>query len=91
MFIHRDSIEPGTFQLGTFQSGTLFARRCICYLMRDMAQEALGDAMQSLVHRPAWPTAFYLQVAAFKSIGMDNEAEETLKVGASLEVGSPKT
>lgn len=56
-----------------------------------MAQEALGDAMQSLVHRPAWPTAFYLQVAAFKSIGMDNEAEETLKVGASLEVGSPKT
>ncbi|XP_068339140.1 serine/threonine-protein kinase BSK5-like [Pyrus communis] len=59
--------EVGTFQSGTFQSGTLFARRCICYLMSDMAQEALGDAMQSLVHRPALLTAFYLQVAAFKS------------------------
>ncbi|TQE00909.1 hypothetical protein C1H46_013449 [Malus baccata] len=50
--------EAGTFHSGTFQSGALFATRCICYLMSDMAQEALGDVMQSLVHLPEWPTAF---------------------------------
>ena len=51
-----------------------------------MAQEALGDAMQALVQHPEWPTALYLQAAALKSLGLDNDAEQTLKDGSSLEV-----
>ncbi|KAL6203333.1 hypothetical protein ACLB2K_027033 [Fragaria x ananassa] len=70
---------------GTMISPTVFARRCLCYLMNDMAQEALGDAMQALVINPEWPTAFYLQAAALKSLGMENDAQETLKDGSSLE------
>ena len=66
-------------------SPTAFARRCLCYLMSDMSQEALGDAMQAQVIHPEWPTAFYLQAAALKSLGMENDAEETLKDGACLE------
>ncbi|CAL8160708.1 unnamed protein product [Prunus armeniaca] len=71
---------------GSIESGTLFARRCLCYLMSDMAQEALGDAMQALVQDPEWPTALYLQAAALKSLGLNNDAEQTLKDGSSLEV-----
>ena len=70
---------------GTMISPTAFARRCLCYLMSDMSQEALGDAMQAQVIHPEWPTAFYLQAAALKSLGMENDAEETLKDGACLE------
>ncbi|ONI00052.1 hypothetical protein PRUPE_6G065300 [Prunus persica] len=71
---------------GSIESVTLFARRCLCYLMSDMAREALGDAMQALVQHPEWPTALYLQAAALKSLGLTNEAEQTLKDGSSLEV-----
>ncbi|ONI00058.1 hypothetical protein PRUPE_6G065600 [Prunus persica] len=76
---------------GTMISPTVFARRCLCYLMNDMAQEALGDAMQALVINPEWPTAFYLQAAALKSLGMDNDAQETLKDGTSFEVKKSKS
>ncbi|PON80920.1 Methyl esterase [Trema orientale] len=70
---------------GTMISPTAFARRCLCYLMNDMTQEALGDAMQAQVIHPEWPTAFYLQAAALKSLGMENDAQETLKDGTCLE------
>ncbi|MQL95825.1 hypothetical protein Taro_028495 [Colocasia esculenta] len=70
---------------GTMISPTVFARRCLCYLMTDMLQEALGDAMQAQVVAPEWPTAFYLQAAALFSLGMDNDAQETLKDGTTLE------
>lgn len=66
-------------------SPTVFARRCLCYLMSDMLQEALGDAMQAQVISPDWPTAFYLQAAALFSLGMDNDAQESLKDGTSLD------
>lgn len=66
-------------------SPTVFARRCLCYLMSDMPQAALGDAMQAQVVNPEWPTACYLQVAALKSLGMENDAQEILKDGTSLE------
>lgn len=66
-------------------STTVFARRCLSYLMNDMPQEALGDAMQAQVVSPDWPTAFYLQAAALFSLGMDDDARETLKDGTSLE------
>ncbi|XP_010256741.1 PREDICTED: probable serine/threonine-protein kinase At5g41260 [Nelumbo nucifera] len=70
---------------GTMVSPTVFARRCLSYLMSDMPQEALGDAMQAQVVSPEWPTAFYLQAAALFSLGMDTDAQETLKDGTALE------
>lgn len=70
---------------GTMISPTVYARRCLCYLMNDMAQEALGDAMQAQSISPTWPTAYYLQAAALFSLGMDNDAQESLKDGTTLE------
>ncbi|XP_075660762.1 serine/threonine-protein kinase BSK5-like [Castanea sativa] len=70
---------------GTMISPTVFARRRLCYLMSEMPQEALGDAMQAQVIAPEWPTAFCLQAAALFSLGMDNDAQESLKDGTSLE------
>ncbi|XP_057983097.1 serine/threonine-protein kinase BSK5-like isoform X2 [Malania oleifera] len=70
---------------GTMVSPTVYARRCLSYLMSDMPQEALGDAMQAQVVSPEWPIAFYLQAAALFTLGMDNDAQEILKDGTSLE------
>ena len=66
-------------------SPTVLARRCLSYLMNDMLQEALGDAMQAQVVSPEWPTAYYLQAAALLGLGMETDAQESLKDGASLE------
>ncbi|KAH1207679.1 Serine/threonine-protein kinase BSK5 [Glycine max] len=66
-------------------SSTVYARRCFCYLMKNMVQEALGDAMQAQSVSPTWPTAFYLQAVALFSLGMDHDAEESLKDGTTLE------
>ncbi|KAL2328800.1 hypothetical protein Fmac_022227 [Flemingia macrophylla] len=70
---------------GTMISPTVYARRCLCYLMNDMAQEALGDAMQAQSISPTWPTAYYLQAASLFSLGMDNDAQESLEDGTTLE------
>nr|KYP45693.1 putative serine/threonine-protein kinase At5g41260 family [Cajanus cajan] len=70
---------------GTMVSPTVYARRCLSYLMNDMAQEALGDAMQAQVVSPEWPTALYLQAACLFSLGMENDAQETLKDGTNME------
>ncbi|XP_073009028.1 serine/threonine-protein kinase BSK5-like [Typha latifolia] len=70
---------------GTMTSPTVLARRCLSYLMNDMLQEALGDAMQARVVSPEWPTAYYLQAAALLSLGMENEAQGILKDGTKLE------
>ncbi|CAN4115982.1 unnamed protein product [Withania somnifera] len=70
---------------GTMVSPTVYARRCLCYLMSDMPQEALGDAMQAQVVSPEWPTAFYLQAAGHFILGIENEAQEALKEGTKLE------
>ncbi|XVE79485.1 hypothetical protein DITRI_Ditri14bG0062800 [Diplodiscus trichospermus] len=71
---------------GSMVSPTVFARRSLCYLMNDMPQEALGDAMQAQVISHEWPTACYLQACALFSLGMDNDAQETLKDGMNLEL-----
>ncbi|XP_057456176.1 serine/threonine-protein kinase BSK5-like [Lotus japonicus] len=75
---------------GTMVSPTVYARRCLCYLMNDMAQEALGDAMQAQSISPTWPTAFYLQAVALFFLGMDNDAQESLKDGTTLETRKHK-
>ncbi|ESR42490.1 serine/threonine-protein kinase BSK5 [Citrus sinensis] len=75
---------------GTMVSPTVYARRCLSYLMNDMPQEALGDAMQAQVVSPDWPTALYLQAACLFSLGMENDARETLKDGTNLEAKKNK-
>ncbi|URE25507.1 STYKc [Musa troglodytarum] len=70
---------------GTMTSPTVLARRCVSYLMNNMLQEALGDAMQAQEVSPEWPTAYYLQAAVLLSLGLDSDAEETIKHGAKLE------
>ncbi|XP_035818946.1 protein kinase APK1B isoform X2 [Zea mays] len=75
-------------EVGTMVSPTIYARRCLSYLMNDMPQEALNDAVHALVISPTWSTAFYLQAAALLSQGMENEAQEALRDGYSLEQSS---
>ncbi|ESW06773.1 hypothetical protein PHAVU_010G075300 [Phaseolus vulgaris] len=76
---------------GTMVSPTVYARRCLSYLMNEMAQEALGDAMQAQVVSPEWPTALYLQAACLFSLGMENDAQETLKDGTNMEARKNKS
>lgn len=71
---------------GTMVSPTVYARRCLSYLMNDMPQEALNDAVQAQVISPVWATASYLQAAALSTLGMENEAQTALKEGSALEV-----
>lgn len=66
-------------------SPTAFARRSLSYLMNEMPNEALGDAMQALVVSPDWPTALYLQAASLFALGMENDAQESLKEATNLE------
>ncbi|XP_057458787.1 serine/threonine-protein kinase BSK6 isoform X1 [Lotus japonicus] len=75
---------------GTMVSPTVYARRCLSYLMNGMTQEALGDAMQAQAVSPEWPTALYLQAACLFSLGMENDAQETLKDGTNMEAKKNK-
>eukprot|EP00262_Sarcandra_glabra_P005822 TRINITY_DN1768_c0_g1_i1.p1 TRINITY_DN1768_c0_g1~~TRINITY_DN1768_c0_g1_i1.p1 ORF type:complete len:496 (+),score=92.92 TRINITY_DN1768_c0_g1_i1:495-1982(+) len=89
-FRHKDfkaAVECYTqfIDVGTMVSPTILARRCLSFLMNDMPQEALSDAMQAQVISPAWHTASYLQGAALFILGMENEAREAIKDGSSLE------
>ncbi|KAF9617657.1 hypothetical protein IFM89_037720 [Coptis chinensis] len=90
-FRHKDfvaAIECYTqfIEAGTMVSPTVYARRCLSYLMNDMPQEALNDAVQAQVISPVWSTASYLQAAALSTLGMENEAQAALKEGSALEV-----
>ncbi|KAE8703688.1 putative serine/threonine-protein kinase [Hibiscus syriacus] len=71
--------------VGTMVSPTIFARRSLCYLINDMPQEALNDAMQAQVISPVWHIASYLQATALAALRMENESQTALKEGASLE------
>lgn len=66
-------------------SPTVYARRCLSYLMSDMPQEALNDALQAQVVSPVWHTASYLQAAALFALGKESEAQVALKEGTLLE------
>ncbi|WCJ22808.1 Protein kinase protein with tetratricopeptide repeat domain [Euphorbia peplus] len=89
---YRDAIDCYTqfIAAGTMMSPTLFARRSLSYLMADMAQEALGDAMQAQIISPVWYIASYLQSVALTALGMDNEAQAALKEGTNLEAHKNK-
>ncbi|KAF5733045.1 serine/threonine-protein kinase [Tripterygium wilfordii] len=71
--------------VGTMVSPTVHARRSLSYLMSDMPQEALGDAMQAQIISPVWHIASYLQAVSLAVLGMDNEAQVALKDGTTLE------
>lgn len=77
--------------VGTMVSPTVYARRSLCYLINDMSQEALNDAMQAQVISPIWHVASYLQSAALAALGMENEAQAALKEGATQEANRNKT
>ncbi|KAK6152495.1 hypothetical protein DH2020_015130 [Rehmannia glutinosa] len=70
---------------GTMVSPTAYARRCLSYLMSDMPNEALGDAIQALVVSPEWPTGFHLQAASLFALGMENDAQQSLREATNLE------
>lgn len=70
---------------GTMASPTVFARRSLSYLMSDMPQQALDDAVQAQVISPVWHIASYLQAASLFALGRDNEAQIALKEGSILE------
>ena len=71
--------------VGTMVSPTVYARRSLSYLMNDMPEEALNDALQAQVIFPVWYIAFYLQAAALFALGRENEAQVALKEASSLE------
>ena len=63
-------------------SPTVFARRSLSYLMSDMPEEALNDAVQAQVISPVWHIALYLQASALFALGRENEAQIALKEGS---------
>ncbi|XP_021767056.1 probable serine/threonine-protein kinase BSK3 [Chenopodium quinoa] len=82
----KSAIERYTqFVDGGMISPTVLARRSLSHLMSDMPQEALEDAMQAQVISPVWHIASYLQASALFALGMENEAQEALKEGTTLE------
>lgn len=66
-------------------SPTVYARRSLSYLISDMPEEALNDAVQAQVISPVWHIASYLQAAALFALGRENEAQVALKEGSVLE------
>ncbi|GKV23123.1 hypothetical protein SLEP1_g32893 [Rubroshorea leprosula] len=89
-FRHNDfkaAIECYTqfIDVGTMVSPTVYARRSLSYLMSDLPQEALSDALQAQVISPVWHIASYLQAAALLALGKKNEAQTPLKEGSVLE------
>ena len=82
------SIAVQFIDVGTMMSPTIYARRCLSYLMNDKPQQALNDAVQALAIFPTWPTAYYLQAAALFSLGKEKEALEALNDGSGVETRS---
>lgn len=66
-------------------SPTVYARRSLSYLISDMPEEALNDAVQAQVISPVWHIASYLQAVALFALGKENEARLALKEGSVLE------
>jgi len=71
--------------IGTMVSPTVHARRSLSYLLSDMPQEALSDALQAQAIFPIWHIASYLQAAALLTMGKENEAKAALKEASTLE------
>ncbi|KAK9053726.1 hypothetical protein SSX86_023809 [Deinandra increscens subsp. villosa] len=70
---------------GPMISPMVYARRSLCYLMNEMPEEALDDAMQAQVISPLWHIASYLQAASLFALKTEPVAHVALKEGAALE------
>ncbi|XP_022760097.1 probable serine/threonine-protein kinase At5g41260 isoform X3 [Durio zibethinus] len=83
----RAAIECYTqfIDIGTMVSPTVYARRSLSYLMSDMPQEALNDAMQAQMVSPIWHIASYLQAAALFALGKEDQAQAALREGSEHE------
>ncbi|XP_009772223.1 serine/threonine-protein kinase BSK7-like [Nicotiana sylvestris] len=83
----RAAIECYTkfIEVGTMVSPTVYAHRSLSYLMSDMPQEALNDAVQAQVISPVWHITSYLQAASLFTLGRENEALVALREAAILE------
>jgi BR-signaling kinase len=66
-------------------SPTVYARRSLSYLMNDMPQEALNDAVQTQVISPVWHIAKYLQAVSLYALGKEKEAQIAFKEASVLE------
>ncbi|XP_039058918.1 serine/threonine-protein kinase BSK7-like [Hibiscus syriacus] len=89
-FRHKDftaAIECNTqfIDVGTMVSPTVYARRILSYLMNDMPQKTLNDAMQAQIVSPVWHVASYLQAAALLALENEDEAQVALKEGTVIE------
>lgn len=89
-FRHKDfktAIDSYThfIEVGTMVSPTMYARRSLSYLINNMPNEALNDALQVQIITPVWYIAYYLQAVALLALGKENEAQVALKEGSSLE------
>ncbi|XWS48928.1 hypothetical protein CRYUN_Cryun13aG0119300 [Craigia yunnanensis] len=89
-FRHKDfraAIECYTqfIDVGSMVSPTVYARRSLSYLMSDMLQDALDDALQAQVVSPVWYIASYLQAAALFALGKEDEAQAALREGSGLQ------
>ena len=71
--------------VGSMVSPTVHARRSLSYLMTNLPQEALNDALQAQAISPIWHIASYLQAVALFVLGRENEAQAALKEGSTLE------
>ncbi|KAF3448558.1 hypothetical protein FNV43_RR09271 [Rhamnella rubrinervis] len=77
--------------VGTMVSPTIYARRSLSYLISEMPQEALNDALQAQVISPVWHIAFYLQAASLLVLGRENEAQVALREGSAIETKKKAT
>lgn len=77
--------------VGAMVSPTVYARRSLCYLMSDMPEEALNDALQAQVISFFWYIASYSQAVALFALGRENEAHVALKEGSALEKKSNRS
>ncbi|KAI3806433.1 hypothetical protein L1987_22338 [Smallanthus sonchifolius] len=71
---------------GAMVSPTTYVRRCLCYLITNEVDKALGDAKQAQVIKPGWSTALYLQAVALFTLGIREEACEVLKGAVLLDL-----
>lgn len=76
-------------EVGTMVSPTVYARRSLSYVISEMPQEALNDALQAQAISPVWHIASYLQAAALFVMGRDSEAQAALREGSTLEKKKP--
>lgn len=66
-------------------SPTVLVRQSLSYLMINMPEAAVNDALQAQLIAPAWFMALYLQATALFSLGRENDAQIALKEGSILE------